>query len=76
MKVENARFCENTAQRIESLERWKISQNGDIRDIRKEITGFRSSSQKWLVSVLTSLALSLILLVVNLLVSMGSGPCP
>lgn len=76
MKVDYARFCENTARRIESLEQWKIEQNGDIRDIRREISSFRASSQKWLVGVLTSLLLSLAVLVINLLVSIGGTPCP
>lgn len=73
LKIVNARFCENTARRIEGLENWKHDQNGEIRTIREDLAKFKASSQKWLVGLLTSVILALVLLVVNLSVSLGSA---
>jgi len=70
MRVDEARFCADAAQRIETLETWKKDQNGDIRRIRDDLSEFKSSSQKWQVGLLTTLIISLVLLVVNLIVKL------
>ena len=71
MRVDQATFCADTSQRIETLETWKKDQNGDIRRIRDDLTGLRESTQKWLVGVLTTLVISLVMLVFNLIVTLG-----
>lgn len=71
MKVDRAKFCENTAGRITMLENWKREQNGDIKQIRTDLSGFKLSSQKWLIGMLTTILCALALLIVNLAVSMG-----
>lgn len=68
MRVDSARFCADADQRIETLETWKKDQNGDIRRIRDDLSAFKDSTQKWLVGLLTTVVLSLILLIVNLVV--------
>jgi hypothetical protein len=68
LRIDRARFCADTALRIEELEGWKKDQNGDIRRIRDDLSAFKESTQKWLVSLLTAVVLSLILLVVNLVI--------
>jgi len=70
MRVDEARFCADASQRIETLETWKKDQNGDIRRIRDDLSEFKSSSQKWQVGLLTTLIISLVLLVVNLIVKL------
>jgi hypothetical protein len=71
MRVDQATFCADTRQRMETLEEWKHEQNGDIRRIRDDLSGLREATQKWLVGLLTAIVISLILLVINLIVSLG-----
>ena len=70
MRVNDARFCADASQRIETLETWKKDQNGDIRRIRDDISTMKDSTQKWLVGLLTAVVISLILLVINLFVKL------
>ena len=73
LKLDRAKFCENTALRIKTLETWKHEQNSDIAQIRDSLTRFKASSQKWLVGMLTSLLIALILLIANLSVTLGTN---
>jgi hypothetical protein len=70
LRIDQAKFCAEATQRVETLETWKKDQNGDIRAIRKDLAELKDSTNKWLVGLLTAVVISLILLVVNIVVKL------